>query len=157
MGNRVHAVTKEMYWCAKTLLNGGATNKEVMDYFKLSDETVRRIKKSENYEDFRQYTYNYKKNFAIKKAAEEAAAKKAAEEAKKAEAAKIAEEVGAVPAAQIIQLPSQPQKPISMTIQATHYMETKLDKVIELLTGISAKLAFIVTDLYGDGEKVDAK
>jgi transposase-like protein len=36
-----------------------------------------------------------------------------------------------------------------VTVQATHYMETKLDKCIELLTGISAKLARIIDDLYG--------
>ena len=141
MANRVLKVTKEMYWCAKTLLNGGASNKEVMDYFKLSDETVRRIKNAESYEDFRQYTYNYKKNYAAKKAAQEAAAKKA-------EAEKIAAQVGAIPAAQIPQA-TAPQKPVSVTVQATHYMDMKLDKLVELLTGLSAKLAVIIDDLYG--------
>ena len=58
---------------------------------------------------------------AKKAAAEKEAAEKEAE-AKKAEAAKVAEQVGAVPAAQIVTLPSQPQKPISVTVQATHYM-----------------------------------
>ena len=161
-------ITKSAFNCAKMLLKGGATNKEVAEFLQISDETVRRIKKAETYEEYLNISYAlsgayYKKKriaeeAAAKKAAEEEAARKAEEEAKKAEAAKVAETVGAVPAAQIVPLQAKPlDKPISITIQATHYMETKLDKTNELLTCISAKLAAIIDDLYGTGKAADAK
>lgn len=153
-------VTKSIYNCIKTLLNGGATNKEICEYMKLSDETIRRIKKSETYEEYLQISYSLSGAFYKKRRLErEAAEKKAAEEdaARKAEAAKVAEKVGAVPAAQIIQLPAQTQKPISMTIQATHFMETKLDQVLEILKIMNNKLGAIIDDLYGTGKGADAK
>lgn len=40
-------------------------------------------------------------------------------------------------------------KPVSITVQATHYVESELRKTNELLTGISAKLAFIIDELCG--------
>ena len=142
-------VTKSVFECGKILFKGGATNKEVMDFLHLSNETVRRLKNAETYEEYLQISYSLSgTGYKRRKAAEAKAA--AEKEAKKAEAEKVAEKVGAVPASRIITIPDPTQqKPVSMTIQATHYMETKLDKCIELLTGISAKLACIIDDLYG--------
>ena len=82
-------ITKSAFNCAKMLLKGGATNKEVAEFLQISDETVRRIKKAETYEEYLNISYAlsgayYKK----KRIAEEAAAKKAAEE----EATRKAEE-----------------------------------------------------------------
>ena len=42
---------------------------------------------------------------------------------------------------------ANPQKQQTVTVQATHYMMTELQKANELLTAISAKLAFIVDEL----------
>lgn len=39
--------------------------------------------------------------------------------------------------------------PTVVRVEATHYMMEELKKTNELLTGISAKLAAIVSDLYG--------
>lgn len=39
--------------------------------------------------------------------------------------------------------------PTVVKLEATHYMMQELQKTNELLTGISAKLAAIVNDLYG--------
>ena len=151
-------ITKSIYNCIKTLLAGGATNKEISEYLMLAEETIRMVKKSENYEDYLSLSFRlsgayYKKmrlekEAAEKKAAEEEAARKE-EAAKKAEAEKVAKEVGAIPASQITAPPVMAGKPISVTVQATHFMETKLDKCIELLTCICAKLAAIIDDLYG--------
>lgn len=55
--------------------------------------------------------------------------------------------------------PSEPKKepevkeavvnPTVVKVEATHYMMQELQRTNELLTGISAKLAQIVSDLYG--------
>ena len=37
----------------------------------------------------------------------------------------------------------------SVTVQTTYYVSQKLDKLVELMTGISAKLAFVVDELTG--------
>ena len=41
----------------------------------------------------------------------------------------------------------------SVTVQTTYYVNQKLDKIEELLKGISAKLACIIDDLYGTNSK----
>ena len=46
--------------------------------------------------------------------------------------------------------PEEPVKnPTVIKVEATHYMMQELQKTNELLTGISAKLAFIVDELTG--------
>ena len=132
-------VTKEMFECAKILFNGGASNREVERYLNLSDWTVCRIKRSENYEEYLQGVYAKSAAYRAKKAAEQAA-KKAAEDVKPAEEK----------AAQVVEHRQ------SISIQATHYMETKLDQVIEQMKLINAKLGAIIDDLYGTGKKAGA-
>ena len=171
-------ITKSIYNCIKTLLAGGATNKEISEYLMLSEETIRRVKKSENYEDYLSLSFRlsgayYKKMRLEKEAAEKKAAEeeatRMAEAAKKAEAEKKAAEKKATEdkeyldkvykafdkTQEIVAPPAMNNKPISMTIQATHFMETKLDVVIDLLKVMNNKLGAIIDDLYGTGKKDD--
>ena len=152
-------VTKNQFECAKILIKGGAKNKEVAEFLNVSEETVRRIKLSETYEDYLHNSYAMSGTYyRRKREAEEAAARKAEEEARQAEERKKAEEAAkqAKEAAKKAEEEKKPQQVVehrtSVTVQATHYMETKLDKCIELLTCISAKLAAIIDDLYGTGD-----
>ena len=136
-------MTESKFKAIKILLNGGATVKEAAEYMKVSTAVVYMVNKSETLEEYQAYgaeRETKRKQTAAMKAKQEAARK-------------AAEKVGAVPAAQMI--PQVVEHRQNVQIQATHYMETKLDKCIELLTGISNKLAAIVSDLYG--VKEDAK
>ena len=54
-------ITKSIYNCIKTLLAGGATNKEISEYLMLAEETIRRVKKSENYEDYLSLSFRGRK------------------------------------------------------------------------------------------------
>ena len=130
-------VTKGIFDAAKLLMENGANNTEVSKYLKVSADVVAMIRKSETYEEYQQFMYEYSQKLKNR-----AAAIKAKEPAK--EEQKDPEE--------IIKEIRQ-----TVTIQATHYMEEQLRKTNELLTGISAKLAIIIDDLYGTGVKKNAE
>ena len=112
-------VTKRIYEAAKILFKGGATAKEVAEYLEIGSSTAQRIKAAETYEEYVQATSAGV--FSVK-------AIKAKETAEK-------------------QHETKETPRYNVTIQATHYMEQELRKANELLTGISAKLAFIVDEL----------
>ena len=107
-------VTDSVFWAAKTLFKGGASNKEIGEYLKLSPCTVKWIKKAETPEEYRN----------IIAAAHIPKSKKAEPE---------------------IQNPAQIiEHRQSVTVQATHYMETELRAHTEILKCISAKLAHMM-------------
>ena len=117
----------------KLLIENGANNTEVSKYLKVSADVVSMIRKSETYEEYQNFMYEYLqklKNRAIKAKGTETKTDKPEEVIK-----------------EIRQ---------TVTIQATHYMEEQLKKTNELLTGISAKLAAIIDDLYGTGGRPNA-
>lgn len=122
-------VDERMWWAVKTLLKGGSTLTDASEYFMLSVNTCSRIKQSESYED-------YKQALAAMHAAYRKQKSKLPEkqEEKKEEAENK---------------PQVIEHRQSVTIQATHYMMTEMQKTNELLTAISAKLAFIVDELCG--------
>lgn len=127
-------ITEKIYRACKIMLKGGATLKEVAEYMDISINTAGRINRAETFEEYKNIAYSEGYLFKKKKAAEEAAAKQVQ--------------------AQATQAPAEPPKQVveykqSVTIQATHYMETELKKQTELLTMISNKLAFIVEELAG--------
>ena len=110
-------ITDSVFWAAKTLFKGGASNKEVCDYLKLSSYTVNFIKKAETPEEYRNMVF----------AAHNPKPKKAESE---------------------IQTPAQIiEHRQSVTIQATHYMETELRAHTEILKCISAKLANMMENM----------
>ena len=129
-------ITKGIFDAAKILIENGANNTEVSKYLKVSADVVAMIRKSETYEEYQHFMYEYSQKLKNR-----AAAIKVKEPAK--EEPKTPEEV-------IKEIRS------TITIQATHYMEEQLKKTNELLTGISAKLAAIIDDLYGTGGKPNA-
>jgi predicted DNA-binding protein (UPF0251 family) len=122
-----------MFNAVKTLVAGGATIAECANYMGISTATVKYIKAAETYEEYRNIiaAVNIRKR-------ERENAKKAAAEAPAPEPAK--DEPAPVEVKEIRQ---------SVTVQTTHFVETKIDKMIELLKILNNKLGFIVDELTG--------
>lgn len=138
-------LTERQFKAVKLLLNGGATQKEAAEYMQVSPNTAFWIGKAENYEEYLQ--------IKAEKLLDE---KKRVAAIKAKEAAKVAEKVGAVPAATLTaETPATQvvEHRQTVTIQATHYMMTEMQKTNELLAAISRKLAFIVDELCGTAGK----
>lgn len=139
-------VTQSKFNAVKTLLKGGATVREVMEYLELSDNTVYMIRSAETLAEY--------ENMIAEKVLRE---KQRAAKAKQEAAAKVAAEVGAMPAAKLEQqTPSAPQvieHRQTVTVQATWAMTQEMQKTNELLKLISNKLAFIVDELCGTPTK----
>ena len=127
-------LTEGQYKAIKTLLRGGASQKEAAEYMQVSPNTVYWVSKAETFEEYQQNSaerqLEYKRVAAIK-----------ANGAEKTS-------VQATPAA-----PQVVEQRNTITIQATHYMMQKLEETNNLLKLISNKLAYIVDDLYGTGKK----
>ncbi len=124
-------ITEKKFKAVKILFDGGATIKEVAEYLEISASSASRIKSAETYEDYLQgcRVRSYYQKQRNKKQEEPAPAP-----------------VEEVPEPAPVQVVEHRQ---SVTIQATHYMMVELQKTNELLTTISAKLAFIVDELTG--------
>ena len=131
-------VTQSKFNAVKTLLKGGATVREVMEYLELSDNTVYMIKQAETLVEY--------ENMIAEKAFRDK--QRAAIKAKEREQA-------AQPQAQPQDKPVEVVKEVrqTVTVQATHFMMEEMRKTNELLTCISAKLAFIVDELCGTPQK----
>lgn len=131
-------VTQSKFNAVKTLLKGGATVREVMEYLELSDNTVYMIKQAETLVEY--------ENMIAEKALRDK--QRAAIKAKEREQA-------AQPQAQPQDKPVEVVKEVrqTVTVQATHFMMEEMRKTNELLTCISAKLAFIVDELCGLPQK----
>lgn len=128
-------MTESKFRAIKLLLNGGASVKEAAEYMQMSTATVYIIKNAENLDE-----YN-----AIRTARDSKRKQAAAINAKKDEpkpAPETAPETAPAPVKQVM-------NPTVIKVEATHYMMQELQKTNELLTTISAKLAAIVSDLYG--------
>ena len=133
-------VDERMWWAVKTLLKGGSTITDAADYFMLSVNTVSRIKQSETYAD-------YKQSLAAMHA-----------QYRKPKLARLPDKKEEPQQEEPKEEPQEEVKPVepqiiehrqTVTVQATHYMMTEMQKTNELLTAISAKLAFIVDELCG--------
>jgi len=147
---RAKNIDKKMFDCIKILLNGKASYTEIQDFTNVGRTTISRIAHCENWEDYQQqmaamrvawHANKYNANKAAKKAAEQAAADRAREEKEKAAKA-AAEAVKAVPAASLV-------PPSGQMVTVPYRVYEMMTKQIELLTGISNKLAFIVDELTG--------
>ena len=125
--NRKVKVDERLWWAVKTLLKGGSSIKDAAEYFMLSVNTVSRINASENYQDYKQMIAACHAQYRKPK---NKMPEKPDEEPKEEE-----------PKQQVIEHRQ------SVTIQATHYMMTEMQKTNDLLKMISAKLAFIVDEL----------
>ena len=147
---RAKNIDKKMFDCIKILLNGKASYTEIQDFTNVGRTTISRIAHCENWEDYQQqmaamrvawHANKYNANKAAKKAAEQAAAEKEKEEKEKTAKA-AAEAVKAVPAASLV-------PPAGQMVTVPYRVYEMMTKQIELLTGISNKLAFIVDELTG--------
>ena len=121
-------LTEGQFKAIKTLLRGGASQKEAAEYMQLSAPTVCKVAKAETFEEYQQMI------------TEGHSAKETKGTAAQATPAQPA-------APQVVEYRQ------NVTIQATHYMMQKMQKTNELLTLISRKLAFIVDELCGVGKK----
>ena len=126
-------ITEGQFKAIKTLLRGGATQKEAAEYMQVSTNTAFWVDKAETFEEYQHM--NAERHLAHKRVA--------AIKAKEAEQATPAQ-----PAA-----PQVVEYRQNVTIQATHYMMQKLEETNSLLKMISNKLAFIVDELCGTGKK----
>lgn len=137
-------VTLNVFIAVKTLLENGATLKECAKYMKISLTTVKNIKASENYDEYRailaamadKQRERYKKEHQKK---EPAPAPGKAPEPKTPEKTE--------PQVQVVEHKQ------TVTVQATWQMMQEMQKTNKLLEGISNKLAFIVDELCGIGSK----
>jgi transposase-like protein len=118
-------LTESKFKAIKTLLKGGATQKEAAEYMKVSPNTAFWVNKAETFEEYVQI------NASRHLEKRQVAAIKAKEANKE------------TPAPQVVEYRQ------NVTIQATHYMMQKLEETNALLKQISNKLACIVEDLYG--------
>ena len=130
-------LTEGQFKAIKTLLRGGATQKEAAEYMQVSPNTAFWVSKAETFEEYQHM--NAERHLERK----QVAAIKAKETEKTA-----AQETPEQPAA-----PQVVEYRQNVTIQATHYMMQKLEETNNLLKIISNKLAYIVEDLYGTGKK----
>lgn len=137
--NTYTRITANIFTAVKLLLENGATNEECAKYMKISKGSVGNIKAAENFDEYRAIV----------------AAVSAKKKAKKQKADEVAKQVGAVPASKLQQPTQVVEHRQSVQITATHFMDTKLDKIIELLTVMNAKMGAIIDDLYGTGTKGD--
>lgn len=117
-------ITLERFNCIKILLQSGASDEEVINTLKVNAHTLKLVKNSKTYADYKSQ-------------------RSADLYALKAKNAPKKEEPAPAPATQVIEHRQ------NVTVQATHYMEGELKKCVELLTGISAKVAFLVEELAG--------
>ena len=139
-------VTQRVFDAAKILLENGSPQTEVAKYMKLSVDVVRLIDHAETFMDYKAAMYERCETARKRRAAAAISAKKAAE-AKADQPAPEAKKEYTQPAAQVVEHRQ------SVTVQATHFMETKLDVLIEQMKLINAKLGAIIDDLYGTGRK----
>ena len=120
-------VTEDKYNAVKILLKSGETQKKVGKYMGLAENTVGLIKRSENFEDYRNRMLATSVKFRGKDNQQEQ--KTVPEPEKKEQPAQVVEYRQ------------------NVTIQATHYMMEEMRIANETLKLISNKLAFIVEEL----------
>jgi len=124
-----NVVDYKMFMCVKALLRSGETQKVIADYMQLGEATVGRINRAEDWDDYQ----NRKREAAF--FARQKTQKKPAQ--------------APTPAPEPEPQPQVVEHRTNVTLQTTHYVSQKMDELIKLMTGISAKLAFVVDELTG--------
>ena len=129
-------ITQERFNAVKICLESGNTISGTARFMKMSDVTVRLIRDSETYEEYKHNAYE----FTVKYKTKELDRKQvAAIKAKEKEQEPVASET---PVRAYV-------NPTVVKVEATHYMMQELQRTNELLALISNKLAFIVDELCG--------
>lgn len=112
-------LTESKYNAIKLLLKGGASQQEAAEFMQVSINTAYWVNKSESFEDYQQL--QAERVLSRKKTAK--------------------------PIVNDDKQKKPVLNPTTVKIEATHYMMVELQKTNELLTAISAKLAYIVDEL----------
>jgi len=131
---RAPKVDRKMFDACKILFDGGATIYEVSKFTNLSETTAKRIKRADTFEEYQAELT------AMCLEQRKRSQKKKEETEKKPEPEPVKAEQKPVEVKEIRQ---------SITMQTTHYVETKIDIMIDLLKNLNAKLAFVVDELTG--------
>lgn len=134
-------VTLELFNAVKICLATGNSITETARFMNMSKSVVGLIAKSETLEEYKQEMFIRSRKCHAKMNA-------------KAKEAKAKEEQAAKEAKPETKPETKPEEVITeikntVTVQATKYMEDRIGEAVDLLKGISAKLAVIIDDLYG--------
>lgn len=135
-----NVVDYKMFMCVKALLRSGETQKVIADYMQLGEATVGRINRAEDWDDYQ----NRKREAAF--FARQKTQKKPAQAPAPAPQP-VPQVFSPVPTPE--PQPQVVEHRTNVTLQTTHYVSQKMDELIKLMTGISAKLAFVVDELTG--------
>ena len=138
MKSTPNKIDQRMFDCIKILLASGQTAEQIKDYIGIAPTTVYRINQCENLQEY--------KNMMIAISTKRAVQKKKEKEEQKPVMLEPADQGATAKPEPPTQIVEHRQ---SVTVQTTYYVTQKLDATIELLKGISAKLAFVVDELTG--------
>lgn len=157
MSTKAH-ITLNMFTSVKTLIQAGAKDAEIEKFLHVSRSTVARIKRAETFEEYKQIQAAYmiakrKKEQERKERQEQEALKKAEEQKEEPKPEAPAPAPAPVP----VPAPQNQSAANYQILQLTRIIDSqnaKLNTVIEimrkqseLLTTISAKIAFVVDEL----------
>lgn len=129
-------ITESKFKAVKTLLKGGASVREIMEYLQVSEPVVYGIKKVDTFEEY----VNARTAKALEQ--KQVAAIKAKEKEKEKAATEAKPEPKPEPATE-----AKLKLPQTVIFQPTHYMMQEMQKTNELLALISNKLSYIVDQL----------
>lgn len=129
-------VTQKLFEAVKICLDSGNSIAETSRFMKLNKSVVALIRNAEDFDDYKRLMYARAKACHAKKTEEKKSEEKPEEKSQENKPDEIIKEIRS-----------------NVTIQATHHMESQITEAVELLKGISAKLAYIVEDLYGTNAK----
>ena len=131
MGNtkKKNSITPSLFLAVKSLLDAGATYSEVRKFYGLATDTISRIKQSETFDEYKQILAAI--NAKIRERKQE-----------KLAPGKDEEEVKAITQTPVTEPVVTKQVVVPYAFQ--HQVLERLDKQNELLTLISAKLAYVV-------------
>lgn len=129
-------VTQGVFDAVKICLESGNSVSETAKFMKMAWDTIQLIRDAETLDEYKASAYEKSKK--LKQVAAIKAKQNTKQEVKQEEKTEVKPEE-----------PTKVFNPTVVKLEATHYMMQELQKTNELLTGISAKLAAIVNDLYG--------
>ena len=122
-------IDQKRFDAVKIMLESGATCPEIVKFMGISTWSIDKIKKSETFEEYKNILAAIALN--NKKKSEKTVTEKSADVTPPVES----------------EQPKIVEHRQNVTVQTTFYVSQKLDKICELLTAVSNKLAFVVDEL----------
>lgn len=146
MAKKRNQITPTMFDCVKKLLTAGSTYAELHDYFGLGQDTIARIKRSQNYEE-------YKQELAAicAKARAKAAAKEVTKQAIEAIVLNPPAPEATPNTVKPVMMPYSTQKNIMDSLREQNQLLREQNQIIkeqtEAYKTLSAKMVFIIEQL----------